>query len=402
MNRRMFSGSALFMAVMWLGYAAYAIDRSVLSAVLKPMAASLGLTNLQLGLLGSAQYIGVLAFVLLAGHLSDLFGRRIVLLAGLLVFTAFTWLIGFASGFPEAFVLRLVSGAGEGIFWPVAMAAVADHFAGSKGLALGLFYVGFDVGSVAGNLTGGLAFSFFGDWHQAFFIAPLFGIPVIVGALLVREGFADSAAGRSGIRLGRGAPELLRRRGVPAMLLFAFLATAGTVWQNVFLAYYFGTAMKMPVLIAAVLTSVIFVSGAAGKLLIGGFSDRWRRHRLLVGLSCSVVAADALFFLTTDIFAAVAAELALGFLSAAVFPVMQALMSDLGAGLTGTALGLNTTSQSLATVVGPLLSASLFSFGVGQALALVAMAPAAAMAVVALFIGEPRPAPDRMAAPPNP
>jgi len=76
-----------------------------------------------------------------------------------------------------------------------------------------------------------------------------------------------------------------------------------------------------------------------------------------------------------------------------VFPVMQALMTDScgDPSLFGAALGLNTTSQSVATVLSPFISASLFSFGVGRSLAASALIPAALMVVVAVFLlREPR------------
>ena len=56
-----------------------------------------------------------------------------------MVFTAFTWLVAFSANFAEAFAFRLVSGVGEGMFWPVAMAFVADYFRAQKGMALGVF-----------------------------------------------------------------------------------------------------------------------------------------------------------------------------------------------------------------------------------------------------------------------
>lgn len=80
-----------------------------------------------------------------------------VLTSGLVVFTSFTWLIGLASSLAEASVFRLVSGFGEGVFWSVAMASVATYFKQWKALALGIFYVGFDFGTVAGLGVGGLA-----------------------------------------------------------------------------------------------------------------------------------------------------------------------------------------------------------------------------------------------------
>jgi MFS family permease len=158
---------------MSLGYAVYAVDRTVLSSLLAPLSSALSLTPTETGLLASAQYIGVLAFVGVAGHLSDRYGRWKIILAGVGVFTLFTGLIGFSENFLQAFVFRLVSGFGEGVFWPVAMAAVSGYFGRSKGLALGIFYVGFDVGSVVGLNIGGGAFALTSDWRAGFFLAPL-------------------------------------------------------------------------------------------------------------------------------------------------------------------------------------------------------------------------------------
>jgi putative MFS transporter len=105
--------STLFLLVMTLGYAVYAADRTVLASVLALMTPALSLTSYEIGLLGSAQYIGVLCFVFLSGHLSDKYGRKTVVMVGIVVFTLFTWLIGLASSFLQAFVFRLVSGFGK-------------------------------------------------------------------------------------------------------------------------------------------------------------------------------------------------------------------------------------------------------------------------------------------------
>ena len=83
--------STAFLLLMTLGYAVYAADRTVLASVLALMVPSLSLTTYEIGFLGSAQYIGVLCFVFLAGHLSDRYGRKSVLIIGVVVFTMFTW-----------------------------------------------------------------------------------------------------------------------------------------------------------------------------------------------------------------------------------------------------------------------------------------------------------------------
>jgi len=383
--------STLFLLIMTLGYAVYAADRTVLASVLALMAPALSLTNYEIGLIGSAQYIGVLCFVFLSGHLSDRYGRKTVLILGIVVFTLFTWLVGLSSSFLEAFVFRLVSGFGEGIFWPVAMAAVASYFKNRKGLALGIFYVGFDVGSVAGLSLGGLAYSLSGDWRPAFFVAPSIGLLVIAGAVRLKNEFKSSTGDTARIRLGRDALDLLKQRSVILMMAFALLATWASVWQVIFLPYYFFTVLHFGILSSALFSAVVAISGGAGKLLLGGTSDVWRRNRMLAVIALAVLLSYALFFAISNTILALSVAIIMGFFSSAIFPIMQALMVDICKGRTGTALGLTTTSQSVATVISPIITASFFAMGVGRAVALNAMIPAALALLVAMMLKDPRP-----------
>jgi MFS family permease len=386
-----FRTSVAFLSILSLGYVVYAIDRTVLSSVLAPIATSLNLSNVEIGLLGSAQYLGVLALVFVAGHLSDRYGKWSIVLVGVVVFTVFTWLIGLSTNFLEAFFFRLVSGFGEGIFWPVAMATVANYFGERKGLALGIFYVGFDAGSVAGLSLGGITYSLAGDWRPAFFIAPSLGLIVIFGAIVAKRRMHTTLWENKSIRLGSDALSLTKNRNVTLLMLFAFLATWASVWQVVFLPYYFFKVMHFTILSAALLSSTVVVAGACGKIILGGASDRIRRNRLLVVLSLAVLISYFLFFESSNFALDIFGALAMGFFSAAIFPILQALMADSCLKTrTGTAIGLTTSAQSVATVISPTITASLFFLGVGRVLAVDAMIPAALAIIVAVFLRETR------------
>jgi predicted MFS family arabinose efflux permease len=380
----------LFLAVLFLGYAVYAIDRTVLAAVLKPMSAALALTDPEKGLLSAAVYIGVLAVVFLAGSLSDRYGTRRIILAGVLIFTLFTWLVALSTTFIEAFFFRLVSGLGEGLFWPVAMAAIANYFKARKGIALGLFYVGFDVGQTSGLAIGGATYALTSDWRVAFLYAPVAGIAVIAGIFLASSTFdqANSKVGR--LALGRDAIDLMRRRAVALIMLFALLATWSSVWQVAFLPYYYSNVLAVSTPLAAFLAATVAASGGVGKIVLGYASDRWRRDRMLASISALTLVLYAVFFAATNVYAAAITAVAMGFFTSAIFPVMQSLMADSCDGKTGTGLGLTTTAQSVAAVFSTTITGYLLFLGVGNASALTAMIPAALMLVVSLFIGDPR------------
>lgn len=385
-----------FLVIMFLGYLAFTADRTVLSSMLKSLSAALGFGKTasfgvaQTAWLAAAQFMGVLAFVLVSGYLSDRYGHRRVILVGVGVFTAFTWLIGTAASFEQAFVYRLVSGFGEGLFWPAAMSAVANYFGKNKGLALGIFYAGFDLGGAAGNTIGSVTFTLTSDWRTAFFVAPLLGIPVLAGVFASKRTFMEAATKTGTLSLKRDALALLRKKRVSVIMAFAFLATWASVWQVSYLPYYYSSVFDASVATAGLTAAAVLMSGMAGKAVFGRLSDSLQRDRLLLALSLAVVGFYGLFFFASDLWVAVASALFAGFFSSAIFPVMQALASDSASGPTGTVLGLTTTFQSAAAVTGVLLPGALLAYGVRQAFAVGAIAPAVMMAVCALFLREVR------------
>jgi len=119
----------------------------------------------------------------IAGKLSDLFGRRKILLIGVAVFVAASLMSGLSSNITELIVWRAVQGIGGGIITANAFTIVGDLFAArERGRWQGLIGAVFGLSSVVGPLLGGwltdgnTVFGLTTDWRWTFFINVPVGI----------------------------------------------------------------------------------------------------------------------------------------------------------------------------------------------------------------------------------
>lgn len=123
----------------------------------------------------------------IAGKLSDLFGRRRILLIGVAIFVAGSLLSGISGSMNELILWRALQGIGGGIITANAFTIVGDLFAArERGRWQGLIGAVFGLASVVGPLLGGWLTdgqNFFGlttDWRWTFYINVPIGIVAFV------------------------------------------------------------------------------------------------------------------------------------------------------------------------------------------------------------------------------
>lgn len=146
----------------------------VRTPLLPLFAESLGAGPAEVGLIVSLSTLTGVVFKLPAGALSDLIGRRVLLVGGVLVFG----LAPFAYLWTETLVflggLRLVHGLATAIFTPVALALVAELFLDRRGEAFGWYFAATQGGAMVGPLLGGWLISSQG-FPVAFLAAGMIG-----------------------------------------------------------------------------------------------------------------------------------------------------------------------------------------------------------------------------------
>ncbi|GAA3269982.1 aromatic acid/H+ symport family MFS transporter [Paenarthrobacter aurescens] len=167
----------------WLAILAEGYDVGVLGAILPALAEykEWNLSPLALGGLGSYALIGMLIGALFIGTLSDLVGRKKMLLASMAIFTLTQAGAAWAPT-PELFGLfRLIGGLGMGGVIPVAAALTIEYSAPNKrSYNYGLMYSGYSLGIVAAALAALFVLPL-GGWRAVIAIgaAPVVLIPII-------------------------------------------------------------------------------------------------------------------------------------------------------------------------------------------------------------------------------
>ena len=123
----------------------------------------------------------------IAGKLSDLFGRRLILLIGVAIFVGASLMSGLSGNVTELVLWRAVQGIGGGIITANAFTIVGDLFAArERGRWQGLIGAVFGLASVVGPLLGGWLtdghafFNLTTDWRWTFYINVPIGIVAFI------------------------------------------------------------------------------------------------------------------------------------------------------------------------------------------------------------------------------
>ncbi len=177
------------LVVLCLGQLMIVLDATIVNVALPSIQGDLHFTQASLTWVINAYLIAFGSFLLLAGRLGDLIGRKKVFIGGLALFTSASALCGIADSEGLLIAARFVQGIGGAVASSVIIAIIVTEFpsAREQAKALGVFAFVASAGGSIGLLAGGVLTHAI-NWHWIFFINVPIGILAIgLGLALVEE-----------------------------------------------------------------------------------------------------------------------------------------------------------------------------------------------------------------------
>jgi EmrB/QacA subfamily drug resistance transporter len=201
------------------------LDTTLVNVALPAMVRQLHATTTQLQWVVDSFNLVFAALLLTFGSLSDRFGRKGMLLAGLAVFGAASLAGGFTSSPAQLIAARSVMGLGAAMTFPSTLSLISNVFTErrERARAIGLWGAIAGVAIAMGPIVGGWLLEHF-SWGSIFTaMAPVAGAAAVLVAFVV-PGSRDPDAGAADI------PGLVLSSAAMAALVFTIIEAPGYGW----------------------------------------------------------------------------------------------------------------------------------------------------------------------------
>src|SRR6202165_5132704 len=192
----------LSLSILCTGFLLIVVDMTIVNVALPSIHRDMGFTQSGLAWVINAYLIAFGGFLLLAGRLGDLFGRKRIYLIGLGIFIVASVLCGLSFDPRMLIAARFVQGIGGPISSAVILAMIVTLFPkqDEQARAFGVFSFIASAGAAIGLLAGGLITQAV-SWHWIFFV----NLPIGVATAVIAARLLPSDRG---IGVGKGADVL--------------------------------------------------------------------------------------------------------------------------------------------------------------------------------------------------
>ena len=235
----------LTLAAVSFGLFMIMLDNTVVNVALPAIQRDLGADLSELEWIVTGYALTFAALMLVGGKLADAYGRRLIFVAGIVVFTAASLWCGLADSSEMLIAARIAQGAGAALMNPATLSIIAATFPPrQRGTAIGIWAGVSALALAIGPLVGGLLTEHL-SWHWIFFVnVPVGVLGIVASFLLIDEsrdetherldlpGLATSALGLFALTYGLieantygwGSPRIVGAFTVAAVSLLAFVS----------------------------------------------------------------------------------------------------------------------------------------------------------------------------------
>lgn len=253
-----------------------------------------------------------------AGMIADKVSKKWLIVGSLMVWSAVTIMMGYATTFNQLYILRALMGVSEALYMPAGLALVAEfHTSKTRSLAVGIHMTGIYMGQALGGFGATIADKF--SWNTAFHTFGLIGVLyafVLVFFLKDKKSIISEIVPPS--RLSRDVPSVKTPifKGLGVLLsnisfwiilfYFAIPSLPGWAIKN-WLPTLFASKLNIDMAQAGPLSTITTsFSSLLGVILGGLLSDKWvqknikgRIYTSAIGLSLTIPALILIGFGTS-------------------------------------------------------------------------------------------------------
>jgi MFS transporter, ACS family, hexuronate transporter len=278
----------VIVGVIWVSHTIYFLNYMTIGTLAPLIKSELGISSARIGLLSGAISIGSMVSQIPVGALSDRFGAKWVMAAGLILIGLSSISVSAVSSYVVIFLLLMCLGAGIGANQTPGSKAIITWFP-KKGRAtgMGIKQTGINMGGILASFLLPVLALRFDTWRYPCALA---GLAAILTALLIFFVYRDPAQGAK--VMGQGASGL---RAASLLLLKNrdFLLVCGSgiflmATQFAFATYfilYASSELSFPLHKCGVLLGLAFLSGALGRIgwsMLSDYLFMGKRNSLLV------------------------------------------------------------------------------------------------------------------------
>jgi len=344
MEKRIFT--VLFIAVF-----ATMLGTSIIEPFMGIYAESLGANGFLIGLIFGSFTLSRALFTPLIGRLSDLKGRKNLLVIGLAGYTILSFFYAAADTTSSLIIIRFFHGLASAMVLPISMAYIGDIAPkNEEGKYLGTFTISFFMGLAAGPVIGG-ALHYIWHMNAAFYaMGAISFLSLLLLVFMLPEINAHKKTKPSSIRV------ILKDKTMQAMFIFRLMNAFGISALMGFLPLLAERINITIFQIGFVVTANLLVSSLFQRYF-GILADKSDKVAMLIAGSIMMLIALALMPLSANFYTLLLFNILMGFGSAVSIPAGSAITAQLGRKLgMGSVMGIFNTAFGIGGGIGPIIA----------------------------------------------